>query len=638
MTQFQVVPCGEDPVVLFAAQELIRHFQMAGCPAFSGEWSPASAQEPGNLLVGTAEDVEGEAPFDQLDDAELDDAVRIRVSREGGVLLGSNPRSALRAVYRFLYAIGFRWVRPGKDGVCAPEKGWKEQLPVVLEEKASFRHRGICIEGAVSVENVIDLLDWMPKVGYNAYFVQFEDAYAFLNRWYSHENNPLLTPEPITRTEGAQMTQWIIEEARRRGLLYHAVGHGWTARVMGLQHGGWEKTEEPPPETEPLLAEIGGRRALFYGVPTNTNLCYSSPEVVDRFAGAVTEYARQHPEVDYLHVWLADAFNNQCECPVCREHLPSDWYVRILNEIDRRLTALGVRTRIVMLAYQELLWAPQEESLHNPDRFVLMFAPISRSFEHSYAEPEPPAQVPPYVRNRITLPVGVAENTAFLRGWQQVFSGDSFDYDYHLGRAHYGDPGYQKISEVLWEDIRSLPDLGLNGMMCCQEQRVGFPTWMPNYTAGMTLWDRSVDFRELTRDYFLHCFGDSWEDSLAYCELVSRSFSMDFWNGKEVDYEAVAARLTDFLREQERYWEILPRWEDASEPVRSARRVLRAHLTYARLFAQALLARAGGWEAETRERWREFTDWIRQHELRLQPWLDVYRIVEIGQNYTGFSE
>ena len=332
-----------------------------------------------------------------------------------------------RATLKALRELGFRWVRPGKDGVCAPEKGWKEKIPLALEERASFRHRGICIEGAESVENILDLLDWMPKAGYNAYFVQFDDAYIFLNRWYTHENNPLLPPHPISRGEGTRMTEWIIEEAHRRGLMYHAVGHGWTTRVMGLCDGGWEKTQEPPPETRGLLAEMDGKRTLFHGVPTNTNLCYSSPEVVERFAETVTEYARQHPETDYLHVWLADAFNNQCECPACREHLPTDLYIHILNEIDRRLTELGVRTRIVMLAYQELLWAPEKERLHNPDRFVLMFAPISRSFEHSYAEPEPPAQVPAYERNHITMPVGIAENTAFLRRWQEAFSGDSFD-------------------------------------------------------------------------------------------------------------------------------------------------------------------------------------------------------------------
>ena len=82
----------------------------------------------------------------------------------------------------------------------------------------------------------------------------------------------------------------------------------------------------------------------------------------------------------------------------------------------------------------------------------------------------------------------------------------------------------------------------------------------------------------------------------------------------------------------------MPAWESAQEPVRSARRILHEHLRYARLFAQAFLCRARGEEAATREHWRAFAAWIREHEMPLQPWLDVYRIMEIGQNYTGFSE
>ena len=38
-------------------------------------------------------------------------------------------------------------------------------LSVTLDEAPSYRHRGICIEGAVSYENVAEMIDWAAEGG-----------------------------------------------------------------------------------------------------------------------------------------------------------------------------------------------------------------------------------------------------------------------------------------------------------------------------------------------------------------------------------------------------------------------------------------------------------------------------------------
>ena len=128
------------------------------------------------------------------------------------------------------------------------------------------------------------------------------------------------------------------------------------------------------------MAEIGGIRGLFHGILMNTNLCYSKQEVRLAFAGHVAAYCRKHPGLDLLHVWLADDGNNSCECEECKKKLPSDWYIELLNSIDSELTKEKIAVKIVFLAYFDLLWPPKKEVLHNPDRFVFMFAPITRSY------------------------------------------------------------------------------------------------------------------------------------------------------------------------------------------------------------------------------------------------------------------
>jgi Domain of unknown function (DUF4838) len=157
---------------------------------------------------------------------------------------------------------------------------------------------------------------------------------------------------------------------------------------------------------------------------------------------AVVAYAQEHPEVDLLHFWLADGANNQCECENCAATRPSDFYVVMLNDIDRKLSALHLDTRIVFLAYVDLLWPPEHQRIQNPDRFVLMFAPITRTYSKTFSTDRALPALPPFERNKLTFPHTIEQNLAFLRAWQAQFvrddgqPADSFDFDYHLMWDH----------------------------------------------------------------------------------------------------------------------------------------------------------------------------------------------------------
>ena len=73
----------------------------------------------------------------------------------------------------------------------------------------------------------------------------------------------------------------------------------------------------------------------------------------------VVEYAKNHSNSDYLHVWLADSNRNHCECEECRKMRPSDWYLMVMNRIDELLTEEGLDTRIVFIAYVDTLFPPK---------------------------------------------------------------------------------------------------------------------------------------------------------------------------------------------------------------------------------------------------------------------------------------
>jgi hypothetical protein len=86
---------------------------------------------------------------------------------------------------------------------------------------------------------------------------------------------------------------------------------------------------------------------------------------------------------------------------------PSDWYITLLNDIDERLTEENLVTKVVFLLYVDLLWEPQQVKLNNPDRFTLMFAPITRTYSSSFTDA--PAfdenDLPDFELNKLKFPI-----------------------------------------------------------------------------------------------------------------------------------------------------------------------------------------------------------------------------------------
>lgn len=123
-------------------------------------------------------------------------------------------------------------------------------------------------------------------------------------------------------------------------MLFHAVGHGWTCESIGYKARGWYKVKpgSVPDYDREYLAEIDGARDFYMDTPLYSQLCYSNEKVQEKMIDSVVEYLLDHPEVDYLHFWLGDNYNNFCECEKCAQLSVSDWYVVLLNKLDERLT------------------------------------------------------------------------------------------------------------------------------------------------------------------------------------------------------------------------------------------------------------------------------------------------------------
>jgi hypothetical protein len=146
------------------------------------------------------------------------------------------------------------------------------------------------------------MIDWAPKVGFNGFFIQFREAFTFFDRWYSHRNNPIKKKDSFSLEQAREYVRLAVKEIQKRGLIYHAVGHGWTSEALGIPGLGWDPgTYTLKPELTQYLAEVNLKREFWQGVPLNTNLCYSNIEVRNLIVENIISYLHKHPEVDLLH-------------------------------------------------------------------------------------------------------------------------------------------------------------------------------------------------------------------------------------------------------------------------------------------------------------------------------------------------
>ncbi len=512
--------------IRFAAEELQKYLSYVSDSDYS--IIPSKKYDPDEinaiyLGIALTEDMP------KVENPEFDDAICIHVQNNAGFITGTNARSVLIGVYRYLKEKGFVFLRPGKGGEIYPDV--LDTQDVSICEKASYRHRGICIEGTVYQKSLTDIIDWLPKAAMNSYFVQFELPRVFFDRWYQAET-PYREKIVLTDEELRAILSMAEDEIQQRSLLYHAVGHGWTSLSFGINATSWDTYEEPAEEYRDIMALVNGKRGLYNGIPMNTNLCYSRQKARDRITDCIVSYCKEHPNIQYLHFWLSDGRNNNCECENCRKGRVADHYVKMLNELDEKLSREQMDTKIVFLVYTALLWRPLAEKFKNSSRFTLMFAPIHRSYSESIHATND-GSVLPYVLNDHTFPVTVEDNIAYLNEWHEVFDGDGFDFDYHFMWDHFKDFGQYRHAQVLYRDVQNLAGLKLNGLISCQLQRAFFPSCMGMNVMAQTLWNRDSDFDTMVDAVLEAEFGPGFAQVLEYFKQLSEYGCPEAIRGEE---------------------------------------------------------------------------------------------------------
>lgn len=310
---------------------------------------------------------------------------------------------------------------------------------------------------------------------------------------------------------------------------------------------------------------MDGERKFFRNLPIYTNFCMSNDRARTTVAEYVADFAATHTHMDYLHVWLSDGSNNHCECENCQKKDPSDWYVMLLNEIDEKMTAAGLTTRVVFIAYVDTSYAPKTEKIKNPDRFQLLIAPIFR--DYGMTVPEVKSPMGKYMRNKNVFPRDLGEYVDHINEWRKAFSGKSIAFEYHFWRAPTYDLSGIENAKRIYEDTRFYKENGFGGTIEDGSQRVFYPHGLAFYTAGRTQLDMSIPFEEIVEDYFSHAFGKDWREFYNCLDRLTEALPYDYFN-----FDRARRRPNVYYNPK-----MIPKLESIKEITKDLRALVKSH-------------------------------------------------------------
>lgn len=115
------------------------------------------------------------------------------------------------------------------------------------------------------------------------------------------------------------------------------------------------------------------------------NFCACNEAALDYVAERAAEFVKKlYRSTDRYFLWLDDDKKAKCHCPDCAKLSHSDYQLKILNRIVKRLRADNPNASVPYLAYQACIDAPS--TIKAEDGIFLEYAPINRDFHKPMCE------------------------------------------------------------------------------------------------------------------------------------------------------------------------------------------------------------------------------------------------------------
>ena len=472
--------CPENEVLQYACQELEKYLAKMGNVS-----STASVMEDSGRIYVSAADLSGETTdFGRSCGPIPADCYSIVASGRDLLLRGGSPRAALRAVYDLLERLGCRYLSPNYDFYA----GASETVPAIGKvvytgpERTivtpAMPSRKIYVEEGIShnERNLRQLVEWMPKAGYNTLVVPINYQGGGRVMW-------------------DKMRGFLLPELSRRGLLLEVGGHGYQNFLNATMADG--KLYETHPEWFGMDEQGARRREQRYVI------CTSNSEAVTYLIDSVKCYLRAHPEIDIFSFWPPDGAI-WCRCEACRRcGADSEKHVRLVNLVSEALRKEFPRLRLECLAYQVYL-EPATENRLSADVMV-DFCPIDQCFETQIDDAT-------NSKNRMYA-------TAF-RQWRERFGGRVNLYSYYRKYAWRSLP--LVLPHYIAEDVRWYAANGASGVSIYGEPGDWAAYEVNHYVLARLAVDPSLDVDCLLNDFVRARYGRHAATALRVLDLFER--------------------------------------------------------------------------------------------------------------------
>jgi hypothetical protein len=277
-------------------------------------------------------------------------------------------------------------------------------------------------------------------------------------------------------------------------------------------------------------------------------------------------------------------------------------------------------------------WAPLENTIRNPDRFILMLAPISRRYDSSLDAKKIPTELPPYVRNKLSMPPTLEDFFGHFNKWRESWHGANISFEYHFWRAMFlRDVTGINLARVLHNDVKAYLENGIDGILEDGSQRSFFPNGFAFYSYARTMFNKETPFEEILADYYYTAYGKEWKKIYSYMQKLCTAFDIAYLskskskNPKISDYynpehASSLDKVKAICREARNTLDSFTGIEYRLHSV--SLKLLKYHLDYIEMLAEAYAYKALGDDTAAREKYDGLVDTMAKAELDIQQYYD----------------